>query len=429
MKTAIYAAIGFAAMAANGALPEVRDVTMVQDATTKMVTVTYAVANGPAIVTFDVTTNGVSIGLDKVWCVSGDINRRLKDGSYSFRWCPIRSWRDVRIADSSLNLKAALRVWPEFNPPDYMVVSASTYSNVWRYAAPEALPGGTGVTNILYKTDRIVMRRIHARNRPWRMGSTAKERETYSGPRETPQMVTLTKDYYMGVFEVTQDQLLGFYPNFAQDATIQSHIERHLPISARYNDLRGSIGDGIDWPSTGHSVKPSSMLGRLRDMTGIAFDLPTEAQWEYACRAGCALTFCYGNTVSGYLTDYAWYTGNSGVSSINSRGWAFPVGLKKPNAWGLYDMHGNAFEWCLDWARDILLGNEVIDPVGPANASEAVAKNGAQTNCRTFRGGAYYQDAFRCKSAFRDYASPSTHTAEYGFRLACPCPADTTPLE
>ena len=112
MKTAITAAIGFAAIAAIGSMPEVRDVTMTQDAATKMVTVTYVVTNGPAIVTFDVTTNGISIGLDKTWCVSGDINRRFKDGEYSFKWCPIRSWRDVRIADSSLNLKAALRVWP-----------------------------------------------------------------------------------------------------------------------------------------------------------------------------------------------------------------------------------------------------------------------------------------------------------------------------
>lgn len=437
MKTAITAAIGFTAIAAIGSMPEVRDVTMTQDETTKMVTVTYVVTNGPAIVTFDVTTNGVSIGLDKTWCVSGGINRRFKDGEYSFKWCPLRSWRNVRIADPSLNLKAALRVWPEFNPPDYMVVSASTYSNVWHYAAPEALPGGTGVTNVLYKTDFIVMRRIHARNRPWRMGSTAKERENYPGNRETPHMVTFTNDYYIGVFEVTQDQLLGFYPGFSDDSTIQSHLARHLPASAKYNELRGSTGDNIDWPSTGHSVKSSSMLGCLRTMTGVEFDLPTDAQWEYACRAGSALTYCYGTTVSRYLADYAWYDGSSGVSSDSTkenyyatfRPWAFPVGLKKPNVWGLYDMHGNVHDWCLDWARDILPADPVVEPVGPSSASDAITSGGNPTGSRCYRGGTYYQGATMCKSAYRNYDPPTSRSAVFGFRLACPCPADTTSLE
>jgi len=115
------------------------------------------------------------------------------------------------------------------------------------------------------------------------------------------------------------------------------------------------------------------------------YRLPTEAEWEYACRAWTSTRFSYGDD-PGYnnLTNYAWYGANSG-------GTTHSVGQKLPNPWGLYDMHGNVFEWCQDWWSDSLPGGIVLDPQGPVTGIWA----------RVYRGGFWFHDAWYCRSAFR----------------------------
>jgi formylglycine-generating enzyme required for sulfatase activity len=126
--------------------------------------------------------------------------------------------------------------------------------------------------------------------------------------------------------------------------------------------------------------------------------LPTEAEWEYACRAGSSTAYCFGDDEES-LSDYAWYHGNSGERP-------HPVALKKPNAWGLYDMHGNVDEWCSDW-YDYYPKGAVSDP--------AVPKGGS---IRVHRGGGWLDEAAICKSSYRFGGGPAIRSDSHGFRLA-----------
>jgi len=132
--------------------------------------------------------------------------------------------------------------------------------------------------------------------------------------------------------------------------------------------------------------------GRLP--SGTIYTLPTEAQWEYACRAGTTGDY------AGEVDAMAWYAKNSGAAT-------HAVGTKQANAWGLHDMHGNVWEWCADWYADKLPGGSVSDSKGPASGS-----------FRVRRGGSWGYDAAYCRSAFRDGVSPGYRNGILGFRLA-----------
>jgi formylglycine-generating enzyme required for sulfatase activity len=138
--------------------------------------------------------------------------------------------------------------------------------------------------------------------------------------------------------------------------------------------------------------------GRLP--TGYIYRLPTEAEWEYACRAGTTTRFSYGDDLNyASLGSYAWYDSNSGDTT-------HAVGQKLPNAWGLYDMHGNVWEWCLDWYSSYS-GNSVSDPQGPITGSARVVRGGG------------YDDFFGsglCRSADRIGYAPIYKFTNGGFR-------------
>ena len=134
--------------------------------------------------------------------------------------------------------------------------------------------------------------------------------------------------------------------------------------------------------------------------------LPTEARWEYSCRAGSHSAFAFGDDAAG-LSSYAWYR-------ENSLGKSHPVGQLRANAWGLYDMHGNAWEWCGDWYADgAYKTTAVTDPVGSQAASG-----------RVLRGGGWLRidDAARCRSAGRNTHGPSVSHSRIGFRVVCEVP-------
>ena len=149
-------------------------------------------------------------------------------------------------------------------------------------------------------------------------------------------------------------------------------------------------------------------LGRLPEVPENAqrqgrrrqqFSLPTEAQWEYACRAGSTTRYCFGDNES-QLGDYAWYGDNSGNKT-------HPVGQKKPNAWGLYDMHGNVWEWCQDWYDERVYANSPTDdPTGPATGTY-----------RVLRGGSWILDGWYCRSAYRYSGRPEDGFADLGLHI------------
>ena len=129
------------------------------------------------------------------------------------------------------------------------------------------------------------------------------------------------------------------------------------------------------------------------------YRLPTEAQWEYACRAGEDSKWCFGNEEE-ELQNYAWYGEDS------SKGSAHPVAHKRPNAWGFYDMHGNVWEWCQNWSGAYEASSQ-DDPPGPATGSRRVC-----------RGGCWSDSAWYCRSASRYGYSPARRYNSLGFRLA-----------
>jgi len=212
------------------------------------------------------------------------------------------------------------------------------------------------LTNSVYKTTKMVFRRIP--HGTFTMGSPSSElgRDSFN---ETQHQVTLTRDFYIGVFEVTQAQYMAVMGNNPSYYTGDSRPAE----SVEWNTARGGT-----WPSG--SPAASSFMGKLQTLTdGYAFDLPTEAQWEYACRAGTTTALNSGKNLISVATcsnmdEVGWYYYNSFSDKHHEVG--TKAGSYAANAWGLYDMHGNVSEYCLDWGGGGDYGGNQIDPVGPS---------------------------------------------------------------
>ncbi|MBR4251192.1 MAG: formylglycine-generating enzyme family protein [Kiritimatiellae bacterium] len=225
---------------------------------------------------------------------------------------------------------------------------------------------------------------------------------------ETQHEVTISKPFYIGVFECTQKQW-----ELAMGTTPSQYKGDTRPVeTVSYNQLRGTL-NGAKWPAHAQ-VDEESFFGVLRAKTALPFDLPTEAQWEYACRAGTATALNSGKDLSDTaqcaemdeVGRYSYNTsdGKGGYSQHTM------VGSYLPNAWGLYDMHGNVIEWCLDWYGNYGTG-AVTDPAGASSGSY-----------RAFRGGSWYAVARRCRSADRPHSAPSYASYNLGFRPAMVLP-------
>ncbi len=204
------------------------------------------------------------------------------------------------------------------------------------------------------------------------MGSPASENDRSSDRDQVP--VTLSTGFWLAETEVTQAQweaVMGGNP---------SHFKGdHLPVET------------VSWDDAREFIQKINASGMIP--AGWKLALPTEAQWEYACRAGET-----GPYSGGTLDEVAWYDGNSG-------GTTHPVGNKKANAWGLHDMHGNVWEWCADWYEDELPGG--TDPAGAASGVN-----------RVLRGGSWYRNAANCRAALRNGYTPDIRFSTLGFRPA-----------
>ena len=408
------------------ATPVVSDVTMTQEGYT--VTIDYTLSGEAGIVTVDIQTNvtgdvWASIGGEHLTHFSGDVNKLVEQGPRTMTWKPREAWPENAL---KLNAKAVVKAWAKSAPPDYMVTSLTVPNSVAFYACKEAIP--FGVTNDLYKTECLVMRKCPAANVTWRMGSPKTEIGRSSW-REAPQLVTIPADYYIGVYPVTQRQYELIMTSGTTSYTVKpSHFNNPAYYATRsvenvsYNTLRGSTNESenINWPTTGSTVKSGTFFSLLRVFTGLGgFDLPTEVQWEFACRAGRGTALFNGqdledNDTSERLNLLARYARNGGFpggdSNTEPANDCAPdlgspkVGSYQPNDWGIYDMLGNMWELCLDWYQ-----HEA--PTGTA----AMTGDG-----RVGRGGSWRNGAANCRCAERHNFDPTSAWSSIGFRVACP---------
>ena len=229
---------------------------------------------------------------------------------------------------------------------------------------------GTGVID-LGKDVKLEMVLVPAGK--FKMGSPASEKER--SDNETQHEVTLTTPFYMGKYEVTQEQyeaVMGNNPSaFDKGAK--------LPVT------------DVSWEDCQEFIK------KLNAKTNGGYRLPSEAEWEYACRAGTTTAYSFGDNITAKDANY-----NIGVKIVKP----VVVGNYKPNAFGLYDMHGNVWEWCEDWKADYPAG-AVTDPKGPATG-----------RYRVLRGGSFNSVGSRARSSYRNSFSPTDRLVVNGFRLA-----------
>jgi len=225
-------------------------------------------------------------------------------------------------------------------------------------------------------TDMLGMKFIHILPGSFLMGYTPYNPER--GSHEFRHQVTLTKEYYLQATPVTQDQwqaIMESNPSSFEDNGGDSPVET------------------VSWEDV------QEFIEKLNQRDGaFKYRLPSEAEWEYAAKAGRDTRFCYGDNYS-KLKKYAWYKDNSGLKT-------HPVSLKNPNSWDLYDMHGNVWEWCQDW-HDRYPSGSATDPLGPDSGSN-----------RIIRGGSWGSDIWFCNSTDRFGRPPDFMAYNLGFRLA-----------
>ena len=429
-KTTVAALVASASVASFAAVPEVTSVTMSQPSNSRLVTITYTLADAPGVVTLDVQTNATadasaddpgwaSIGGKAVCNAEGDVWKKIEPGSHTITWRPDLSWPDHKIADN--RARAVVTAWATNNTPDYMAIDISAAATAATekkyYPGADYVPGG--VTNSLYKTTMLLMRKIMAKGVTWTMGSTEFETQRVPAAEKTFQ-VTLTNNYYIGVYEFTKTQWLllksDWMPNWFTNLTDRAM----RPVDNMcFTHARGT--NYYPDPPTSTSV-----LGKLQTKTGFFFDYPSEAQWEFAARAGNGSTK-WGDG-SGILNSdedenmsrLGRYKYNGGLingtdepdQSCGATNGTAIVGAYEPNAWGLYDMFGNVWEICLDkYVDDISTNGGNVNPLGSALPSQTA---------NVKRGGAYDVEAKNCRSAKRSSDKWASGNKTSGFRVVTP---------
>ncbi len=311
-------------------------------------------------------------------------------GPYHIVWDSAADWPGGHSSEFTVTATAEAKE----NWPRYLVVDLNTGAIATSSAGPD-------LSDDTCRTTELWLRRIQKGT--FTMGSPDTEVGRFSS--ETQHQVTLTEDFYIGVFPITQKQFFLVYgsnPSNYQGDT--RPVEK-----VNYGILRGE-SKGAGWPSS-NEVDEDSFLGKLRAKTGRDFDLPTEAQWEYACRAGTTTALNTGKNLTWPSQDSAMDEAGRYLSNQKDGRGGYSehtkVGSYQPNAWGLYDMHGNVRECCLDWYQKDLGNSAVTDPKGPATGTE-----------RSDRGGSFFFYAQHCRSATRNKLSPLGSSPFLGGRVA-----------
>lgn len=402
------------------------------------VTVGYTLSGADAIVTFDVLADDgsgtwTSIGGENVTGgltfgrALGAVMKRVAVGDRTFTWTPSLVWKE-RLLEGA-DIKVEVKAWPLTCPPDYLAVrltpGLAANDRVSFYPAAEFVPGGV-LSNAEYRLTTVLMRKIPAYGKSW------KRLANNNYP------VTNDHDYYMGVFELTCGQWEIVYgTGITHSQSAEYGYKQLMPMNKiSYRHIRESADGTADethmYPADPH---PDSYLGKLRTLTtgthfqaGIDFDLPSEADWEYTA---------WNDYPGGYWGDGTVYDGSTdgnhpgryfrsctttGIPLADGDGKNMAiVGCYRPSDWGLYDLHGNLREYCLDWyAADA----DLKTLGGAVNADGKYLIDGETEGAkRIARGGCYA--AHGCYSHMTSRTEPQVAHApdaglkENGFRLWC----------
>ena len=386
---------------------ETGSVTIAQDPDTRQVTIGYTLSGEPGVVTLDIRTNGVSIGGCHYSNAAGDVNRLIQPGDHTILWRPDKSWEGTVITDESVT--AEVTAWATNTPPDYMALDLSAPYGRWYYASADAVPKGVG--DRMYKSSKMLFRKIPAANVEWRIGSGTNYTYTIGTENSTPHYVILTRDYYMAIYETTQAQFEEMFPTETNPSKFKNYEESpYMPVETIRADNVCTNGN--------------SLLNGFASLIGDpSFGLPTEAQWEFAARAGKGTQLPNGknlsvpcdkwNPVDPNLAGIAWVNGNSkGGDGVNR---AHEVGLKEPNDFGLYDVIGNVWEFCRDSWTVFPVNpspDPDVDPVMPYYKN-IVKKGGAYSDAS--------QNRYRNTLGYRAEQAASGGSAQpyNGMRLCC----------
>ena len=411
-------ASGIPALVAYAATPQVTDVTISQPLGSRDVVISYVLANAPAVITLDIQTNVIATGEAEWKSIGGehiqsfaagsDVFKKVdENGSHVIVWKSETDLPGLKIPAA----RAVVTAWALNDTPDYMVVdiSSSAVADSQRYyTSTNFLPGGL-LNDDAYRTSKLVMRRIHAKNIPWTMGSMIEtNRQT---DKEAPHAAMLTNDYYIGVFPVTQAQWANVTGYNNSSYNTASDRDLHPVEQVCYNEIRCASGNTTVAAGGLYPAAPyeGSFLHLLNNRTRLDFDLPTEGEWEFACRVGGLIGDGRWNTGAPRLvTGDAADANMPGANKYNGySGSTAEVGLFAPNAWGLYDMHGNVWEWCLDnYKADV-------------SAFAGRFCDNAGSEQRVQRGGCAATNLQNNRTANRAGVKPANRLKWYGLRLKC----------
>ena len=420
--------LSFAAAASlSAADPSVVIDSVTQDAD-GLVTVRYTLSGDSAIITLDVETNATGevwapVGGAALQDVSGNVYTNVAVGAHTLVWRPTGPASDFTPA--AANTRLVVNAWTTADAPDYIAIDlfASTQPKRY-YPYVECLPGGL-LENADYRTKQLVMRRIHATGVTWKMFDVFD--------------VTLDHDYYIGVFPLTEAQwmLCGNGDNTTYNRLMFTRQGAMRPANMSYASAREKTfykhddPDGACMPKSAYPNPPwqYSLCGMMRTKFKLDFDLPSEAEWDFACRAGvtgndvwndgspCTAENCPGR----HRTNGGWIDGTTEPAYNRYADYGVTngtavVGMSRPNAWGLYDMHGNVNEWCLDWWQDsirALQGAVNVSADDPTKLSDGTTTG----THRVRRGGSYNQLCADAKLNVRGKGAPCDHYATNGARL------------
>ena len=418
----------FPTLGAVLAAPEIENMNLVRDANTHLVTISYDLSDD-AIVTAQVFTNGVALPQCAYGNMGGKVHRVVTQGTgHQIWWNPPTREMDALVAAGSAEVK--LSAWAKDDPPDYLAIDLLA-TNCWRfYVTAEDVP--LGVTNRLYKNSKLLMRKIYAKDITWPAGISSDRMnatETYSGTNllHRPHYVTLTYNYYIGVYEVTYSQYRNAASwSYAGNTYAYTEEKDIIPadqpqaiywptLRLKVEDMRGHTPTSAYWPTHGHAVPAESGVGKFRRRTGLDLDLTTEAEWEYACRAGESMALYTGEKLNlANFSKIGWAADNWQNDPACPSNQLHEVGLLRPNKWGLYDMLGNGFEVCLDvmsdkstdpYQIDPYKGEDVVDPVGPTAEQGAAAQQ---------EGGTYVDKNGKTQYTWPNYVTATGRRARRG---------------